>query len=77
MSGATEVVIPGGDERSAELVREVHRRYLPNVVLAHGERYDSPLWEARAEGVAYVCRNYACQAPTDDVDTLIRALEPS
>ena len=37
----------------------------PNAVLAWGERFDSPLWEGRRDGFAYVCHNYACEAPTD------------
>ena len=35
----------------------------PDVVLAWGERYDSPLWEGRRDGLAYVCEHFACQAP--------------
>ena len=70
-SGPTEVVIPGD---APDLVRAVQTRYLPNAVLAHGEAYPSPLWEGREPGVAYVCRNYACQSPTSQVDDLIRAL---
>ena len=66
--GTTEVVIPG--ERP-DLVQAVQRRYLPNAVLAWGERYASPLWEGRGDDKAYVCRHYACQLPADDVDTLL------
>jgi hypothetical protein len=44
-------------------------------VLAWGEPYDSPLWEGRADGHAYVCRNYACQAPVTDADALVAQLE--
>ena len=39
-------------------------------MLAWGERYDSPLWESRTDGLAYVCRQYACAAPQGDVDGL-------
>ena len=39
-------------------------------MLAWGERYDSPLWESRVDGLAYVCRHYACQAPQDTPDGL-------
>ena len=42
----------------------------PDVVLAWGEPYDSPLWEARVDGLAYVCRDYACQAPQDTPEGL-------
>ena len=42
----------------------------PEIVLAWGERYDSPLWESRRDGYAYVCEHYACQAPADTPETL-------
>ncbi len=41
-----------------------------DVVLAWGEPYDSPLWQGRTEAAAYVCRNFTCQVPAKDVDTL-------
>ena len=58
----------------SDLVGAVHERYLPNTVLAWGEPYPSPLFEQRQQGLAYVCRNYACQRPTDDVDELVAQL---
>ncbi len=70
-AGITEIVITGD---RAELVAAVQARYLPNAVLAWGERYDSPLWEARGDGLAYVCRDYTCQAPTADAGTLVALL---
>ncbi|MFM7509187.1 MAG: thioredoxin domain-containing protein [Actinomycetota bacterium] len=73
--GITEVVITG--ERP-DLVAAVHRRFLPTVVLAAGERSDDPLWEGRDEtgsdGRAYVCRNRACRSPVDDVEGLLAEL---
>ena len=70
-SGAAEVVVTG-DRR--DLVAAVQQRYLPNAVLAWGERYPSPLWEGRSDGKAYVCRHFACQAPVDTVDALLAQL---
>jgi uncharacterized protein YyaL (SSP411 family) len=67
----TEVAVVGD---RPELVRAVQARYLPNAVLAWGEPYRSPLFEGRAEGFAYVCRNYACQRPTGDVEELLAQL---
>jgi uncharacterized protein len=67
LAGVTEVAVVG--ERP-DLVRVVHERYLPNAVLAWGEPYASPLWEGRRDGWAYVCRDYVCQAPTDDATSL-------
>ena len=73
-SGTTEIVITG--DRS-DLVAAVHERYLPDAVLAWGERYDSPLFEDRTDGLAYVCRNYACKLPAADVEELITQLSPA
>jgi len=72
LDGITEVVVAGD---RPDLVAAVHERYRPNVVLAWGERYPSPLWEARDDGRAYVCRNYACQLPAGDVATLREQLD--
>jgi uncharacterized protein YyaL (SSP411 family) len=52
----------------------VQRRWLPQAVLAWGEPYPSPLFEGRQDGLAYVCRDYACQAPTGEVDELVAQL---
>jgi uncharacterized protein len=70
-SGATEIAVVGD---RPDLVEAVHTRYLPNAVVAWGEPYESPLWESRREGFAYVCRDYACLAPVDSVDALAAQL---
>ena len=75
-SGATEIAVVG--ERP-DLVRAVSELYLPNAVLTWGEPFTSPLWEGRdpgpdGTGRAFVCRNYACQAPVTDVDALLAQL---
>ncbi len=70
-SGFTEVVIVG--ERP-DLVSVVTSRYLPDAVVAWGERYDSPLWEGRSDQQAYVCRNYACQWPAREPGELAAQL---
>jgi uncharacterized protein YyaL (SSP411 family) len=71
VNGIDEVVVAGD---RPDLVRVVQERFTPNAVLAWGERYDSPLWEGREDGRAYVCRDYACQLPATDVDTLVGQL---
>ena len=70
-NGIDEVVIAGD---RADLVDVAKRMFLPGAVLAWGERYSSPLWEGRADGSAYVCRNYACQLPATDPATLTTQL---
>jgi uncharacterized protein len=69
--GVDELVVTGD---RYDLVREVQRRFTPNVVLAWGERFDSPLWEGREDGRAYVCRDYACQLPVVEPEKLLHQL---
>ncbi|MEZ5256047.1 MAG: thioredoxin domain-containing protein [Ilumatobacteraceae bacterium] len=71
--GITEIAIVGD---RMDLVRLVHQNYLPHAVLAWGEPYDSPLWENRADGFAYVCRNFACEQPVSEVEALAAQLSP-
>jgi len=68
----TEVAVTG---EVPALVRPVQSRYLPRTVLAWGEPYPSPLFEGRSPGMAYVCRDYACRAPTSDPVELAAQLE--
>ena len=70
-SGIDEVAIVG-DRR--DLVDAVLAGYRPNAVVAWGERYDSPLWEGREDGLAYVCRDFACKAPVSTVEDLLSQL---
>ncbi len=70
-TGLCEVVI-GGDR--PDLVDAVREGYRPNAVLAWGEPYDSPLWEGRTKGLAYICRNYTCEFPVGTKDELLAQL---
>jgi uncharacterized protein len=70
-TGATEVVVAGD---RADLLAVVRSRWLPNAVLAWGERYDSPLWEGRDDGRAYVCRDYTCGLPATTPEELAAQL---
>ena len=72
--GVDEIVVAGD---RPDLVALAQRTFLPRAVLAWGERYDSPLWQGRADGAAYVCRDYACQLPAGDVDALAAQLTPT
>jgi len=67
LAGTTEIVITG-DRR--DLVAEVRRHWLPDTVVAWGEPYDSPLWNDRPEGFAFVCRDHVCQLPVEKVTDL-------
>ncbi|MDA0297433.1 MAG: thioredoxin domain-containing protein [Actinobacteria bacterium] len=69
--GVVEVAITGN---RPDLVVQLHAQWLPTVVSAWGERYDSPIWHDRNDDLAYVCRQYACMAPTNDAKTFDEAL---
>jgi uncharacterized protein YyaL (SSP411 family) len=71
-AGIAEIAVIGD---RPDLVRAVQRRYLPNAVLAWGEPYASPMFEDRKDGLAYVCRDYACQSPVSEVDALLAQLD--
>ena len=69
--GIDEIVVAGD---RVDLLAVVRENYRPNAVVAWGERFDSPLWTDRDDGAAYVCRNFSCQLPARDTDTLRRQL---
>ncbi|HEV8633005.1 MAG TPA: thioredoxin domain-containing protein [Chloroflexota bacterium] len=82
-----EIAIVGdpGAEATAELLRAVRGRFVPNKVVALRAPGDEeaagavPLLAGRDQldgrPAAYVCRNFACRAPTSDPDELARQLD--
>jgi uncharacterized protein len=68
----SEVVVVGD---RPQLVREVHRRFLPTAVLSWGEPTGSPLWEGRAEPAGYVCQGFVCQRPATTAEELAAQLD--
>ncbi len=71
IDGFTEVVVTG---HRPDLLDVVRSQWRPDAVLAWGEPTPSPLWEGRTDHRAFVCRNYACQLPADDTETLAAQL---
>ncbi len=69
--GITEVVVTGDRPDLRDVAAQ---RYAPNVVVIWGERFDGPAWDGRDDGFAYVCRNFACQAPTGTAEALAAQL---
>ena len=65
--GIVEVVVVGDEPVMVKVAQTVWR---PDVVLAWGEPYDSPLWHDRDEGFAYVCRNSVCDLPVSTPEAL-------
>ena len=73
-SGIKEILITG--ERH-DLVAIAQAQWLPNAVVAWGERYESPLWVDRPDGFAYVCENFACRLPVNtaaDLQSLLKEM---
>ena len=70
-AGVTEIVVAGD---RPDLLRTVHGCYLPASVLTWGERFDSPLWEQRPDGFAYVCRNFTCDLPAATPEEVLARL---
>ena len=68
VEGPTEIVITG---QRPDLVAAAVRPFRPGRVVAWGEPTPGPLWEGRdKDGVAYVCRAYACERPVTTVEEL-------
>ncbi|HEU4566200.1 MAG TPA: thioredoxin domain-containing protein [Gemmatimonadaceae bacterium] len=84
INGAVEVALVGAPERLdfVSLRDEIARHYLPALALAGGLPEEAagvalldgrPMRDGRA--TAYVCRQYACEAPTTDPATLGEQVE--
>jgi len=86
--GKQQIVL-AGDRTSAgfrELAAVVHRRLLPNAVLLHADGGEQQAWlgtqnaalaemkPVAGEAAAYVCQNYACQAPVTEAEALAKLL---
>ena len=80
LSQPRQIVVAGkrDSKETQELLREVHRHFVPNKILlladgGEGQKYLEEKLEAlRAmkpvdeKPTAYVCENFACQAPVND-----------
>ncbi len=65
--GLIELAVVGDQP---ELVRLAQMLWRPDLVLAWGEPFDSPLWEGRRDGFAYLCRDFVCEAPVSEPEQL-------
>jgi aryl-alcohol dehydrogenase-like predicted oxidoreductase len=81
-----ELVLVGtpGDSAYEAMNEVLARRYLPNRIQAHidpkrAERVDTPLTEGKASikdgAAAYICRNFACDAPVSDAAAFAAKLD--
>ncbi len=65
--GIVELAVVGD---APDLVRTAQVLWRPDLVLAWGEPFDSPLWEGRDDGFAYLCRDFTCQRPVAEPEAL-------
>ena len=84
LSTPKEIAIVGkkGDAKTEAMLTALHSIYQPNKIVASSESADGqtlPLLAGKTQvddtATAYVCENYACQAPTTDVDTFVELLQ--
>jgi uncharacterized protein YyaL (SSP411 family) len=87
-AGPVEVALLGAadDPRTQALARATAQVFLPNRILAHGERQDPPRAGAPAlpllagkstvngDPAVYICRDFACEAPLTEPARLISSL---
>jgi hypothetical protein len=88
--GPSFEVVVAGDSAAADtraMLRAFQRHYLPHLVLLQRPDGDSPPIAALApftrdqpsrggKATAYVCRNFACRAPTTSVEEALAFLDP-
>jgi uncharacterized protein len=77
--GIHEIAILGGNEK---VLKEILHIFIPNRVMqfSASENQDFPLLKGkqRAEKtLIFLCKDFVCQQPVDDIPSLIRALEKS
>ncbi|MFZ9016998.1 MAG: hypothetical protein ACO23O_08395, partial [Ilumatobacteraceae bacterium] len=51
-----------------------HQVWRPDLVLTWGEPFDSPLWDPRTDGMAYLCRGSVCERPVDTPEALVEQI---
>lgn len=83
LSTPKEIAIVGekGDAKTDAMLAALHSTYQPNKIVALREPTDGqtlPLLASKTQvdntATAYVCENYACQAPTTDVEAFVELL---
>ncbi|GMU59709.1 MAG: hypothetical protein AMXMBFR34_14720 [Myxococcaceae bacterium] len=85
LDGAPELTLVGRGEALDAMQRVVDSAYLPTLAL-HRQEAGAPVppvaaevlaeRKVRADAAAYLCRNFACQAPVDSADALRALLVP-
>ena len=85
LAAPTEVVVAGNPESTdfQEMREEVHRRFLPNTIVAvvndTNDRASVPFLEGKhaiaGKATAYVCESFTCRAPVTSLAELVEQLD--
>lgn len=83
-----EVVIIGDNSKSTKrFMDELNKNYVPNMVFIYKEigqekskidefaEYASYMYDLEGETTAYVCKNFACENPTNDINLMLEYLK--
>ena len=89
LSKPVQIILAGDRKHPVirEMVDEIHSRFLPNkivlfadgaegqVYLSHTVPFFGNLSTSRGKQMVYICKNFTCELPTSDVETMIQTLE--
>ena len=80
-----EIVLAGPQDELAPFIKEVHKRYLPNTVIAaYDDAKSTDLTRklallqgktSKGRPTAYVCKNFTCHNPVDSLDEFLKLLD--
>ncbi len=65
-----EIVLAEGKGGIDELLRTIHRHFLPSAIVMMSGEAPSAMPAVENRATAYVCENYACRLPATDADAL-------
>lgn len=87
LSSPLEIVIVGNPDSgdTKKMLDAVNRLYIPNMVVLFKDTNDNrlakiapftePYTELDNKATAYVCRNFSCKLPVNDIDTMIKLIK--
>lgn len=82
-----EIVIVGDDKLASEMISQINQNYLPNMVLVYRQNdenddkiseiadYTKQMYMVNGKSTVYVCKNFVCENPTNDIDKMLKYLK--
>jgi uncharacterized protein YyaL (SSP411 family) len=75
MNATEQVIFTGSLERIGEMHSSLAKMYMPNVVMMSGETAKGSFARSlpsTGEATAYYCREFVCELPIHDVESLLK-----